>query len=104
MEIFWAHVNKRPIRPMRQAPDLVSPELDQVIMKALAKSPDARFQTAGEVRHALETLARRAAESGSGVRAAPTLEVPITRARKNVVIVVGVGVAAALALVWLLRG
>ena len=35
----------------------IPPALDQIIMRALAKAPEARFQTAYDLRNALETLA-----------------------------------------------
>jgi serine/threonine protein kinase len=45
-----------PVRPLERAPGAVSPQLDRIIMKMLAKSPDQRYQTAADVAAALQAL------------------------------------------------
>ncbi|MGE0326919.1 MAG: serine/threonine protein kinase [Polyangiaceae bacterium] len=54
MAVLAAHLNDSP-PPMRMiAPDLqISPELEAVIMRALAKKPDERFQSMSEMAQAL---------------------------------------------------
>ena len=53
------HVMEVPIRPLVRAPGAVLMDLDRVIMKMLAKAPDQRYQSAAEVRAALETIPLR---------------------------------------------
>jgi tRNA A-37 threonylcarbamoyl transferase component Bud32 len=50
--IAYAHVNDRPDPPSAHRPG-VPPELETVTMKALAKDPDDRYGSAGELRNAL---------------------------------------------------
>jgi serine/threonine-protein kinase len=52
-EVFLAHVNNDAPRPSQLRPE-VPPELDDVILTALAKHPLSRFQTAEEFLAALE--------------------------------------------------
>ncbi|HTM85282.1 MAG TPA: Stk1 family PASTA domain-containing Ser/Thr kinase, partial [Mycobacterium sp.] len=47
--VAYQHVREDPIPPSRRHPG-VSPELDAVVLKALAKNPDNRYQTAAEMR------------------------------------------------------
>jgi serine/threonine-protein kinase len=61
------HVLEQPIPPSRINPD-VSPELDAVVMRALAKNPDNRYQSADEMR---EDLGR--ARRGLPVMATPLM-------------------------------
>jgi eukaryotic-like serine/threonine-protein kinase len=51
-EIMSAHLNKMPVPPVEVDPKL-PPILNDVILMAVAKSPDARFQTAAAFRNAL---------------------------------------------------
>ena len=55
-EMMVAHVTTPP-EPVEKYRPEVSPGLSQVVMKCLAKQPDARWQTAEEVRAQLEPLA-----------------------------------------------
>ncbi len=61
------HVLEQPIPPSRSNPD-VSPQLDAVVMRALAKNPDNRYQSASEMREDLER-----ARQGLPVMATPLL-------------------------------
>jgi serine/threonine-protein kinase len=61
------HVLEQPVPPSRLNPD-VSPELDAVVMRALAKNPDNRYQDAAEMKEDLERVRR-----GMPVMATPLL-------------------------------
>ncbi|MFT3774441.1 MAG: serine/threonine-protein kinase [Minicystis sp.] len=77
--VRFAHCSRPPVAPSRFAPHAVSPELDAVILRALAKSPADRFQTAAEMAAALRRLlpAPRAAEPSRP----PSLRPPVSRPR-----------------------
>ena len=47
--VAYQHVRKEPVPPS-QRNRVVSPDLDAVVLKALAKNPDNRYQTAAEMR------------------------------------------------------
>ena len=47
--VAYQHVREDPIPPSHRHSD-ISPELDAVVLKALAKNPDNRYQTAAELR------------------------------------------------------
>ncbi|MBX5488926.1 MAG: Stk1 family PASTA domain-containing Ser/Thr kinase [Mycolicibacterium hassiacum] len=47
--VAYQHVREDPVPPSQRNP-AVSPELDAVVLKALAKNPDNRYQTAAEMR------------------------------------------------------
>jgi len=51
--IAYKHVREDPLAPSMINPD-ISPELEAVVMKALAKNPENRYQTAMEMRSDLE--------------------------------------------------
>ncbi|TNE51248.1 MAG: hypothetical protein EP343_03930 [Deltaproteobacteria bacterium] len=61
--IIEGHLTKEPPSPRSLQPERVSPELERVVLKALAKKPDERFQTAEELRLALEAVAQTWSES-----------------------------------------
>jgi hypothetical protein len=54
-QVMEAHLNTAP-PPPRAIKEAVSPELEQVILRALSKDPDDRFQSAAEFKGALEQL------------------------------------------------
>ena len=56
-EVMQAHVQKQPIPPRELRRELPE-ELNRAILKALAKEPSQRFQSAAEFRKALEAQAR----------------------------------------------
>ena len=58
---LWAHLSEPPPLPSEAAPE-VPPELDAVVARALAKSPDERFPSAGDLGRAAV-----AAAGGAGV-------------------------------------
>ena len=47
--VAYQHVREDPVPPSQRLPGL-SPDLDAVVLKALAKNPDNRYQTAAEMR------------------------------------------------------
>ncbi|MGV0791330.1 Stk1 family PASTA domain-containing Ser/Thr kinase [Mycolicibacterium sp. XJ1819] len=47
--VAYQHVREDPVPPSQRNPD-IPPELDAVVLKALAKNPDNRYQTAAEMR------------------------------------------------------
>ncbi len=65
--IAYKHVKEDPIPPTRLNPD-ISPALESIVMKALAKNPDNRYQSAQEMR---QDLMRAAA--GKPVHATPLM-------------------------------
>jgi eukaryotic-like serine/threonine-protein kinase len=67
MAVAMKHVQETPPVPSSRNPDL-TPQMDAVVMKALAKNPDNRYQTAEEFREDLERLRR-----GELVSATPLL-------------------------------
>jgi serine/threonine-protein kinase len=68
--LMYAHLLEPPPSLAAQRPEL-PPEIDEVVAKAMAKSPDDRYATAREV-----GAATRAALVGSGERAAATMLAP----------------------------
>lgn len=55
LEIAFKHLNEPPPNPKEKNPE-ISDELCQIILKALQKKPEDRFQSAKEMRQALQTL------------------------------------------------
>jgi serine/threonine-protein kinase len=66
VEIAMKHLSTTPKPPSKLRPD-VPPELDMVVMRALAKSPDDRYQSADEMEADLERVARGARVSAATV-------------------------------------
>ena len=59
VEIAMKHLSNAPKPPSKLRPD-VPPELDMVVLRALAKNPDDRYQSADEMEADLERVARGA--------------------------------------------
>jgi serine/threonine protein kinase len=68
--VAYQHVSETPVAPST-VQDAVSPQLDQVVLQAMAKDRYARFQTAGDFRTDLD----RAAAGTLAPREAPTNDV-----------------------------
>ncbi|QSB05669.1 Stk1 family PASTA domain-containing Ser/Thr kinase [Natronoglycomyces albus] len=60
VSVAYQHVRETPKPPSELNPD-VPPEVDAVVMKALAKNPENRYQSAGEMREDLQRAAIGAA-------------------------------------------
>jgi serine/threonine-protein kinase len=67
MAVAYKHVQETPVPPSTLNPD-VPPQLDAVVMRALAKNPANRYQTAGEFRDDLRRVI-----AGQEVEATPLL-------------------------------
>jgi eukaryotic-like serine/threonine-protein kinase len=66
VEIAMKHLSNAPKPPSKLRPD-IPPELDMVVLRALAKSPDDRYQSADEMEADLERVARGARVSATTV-------------------------------------
>ena len=71
--IAYQHVRENPVPPSRVDPD-VPPWADAIVLKAMAKSPADRYQTAA--RHARRPAARRLRHAGGGGAADQVRHVP----------------------------
>src|SRR5215831_11707885 len=81
VEIAMKHLSNTPSPPSKLRPD-VPPELDMVVMRALSKNPDDRYQSADEMEGDLDRVARGARVAATTVdtatqvmRAAPVAAV-----------------------------
>ncbi|MEE1939462.1 protein kinase [Streptomyces sp. TRM 70361] len=63
LSVVYQHVQDDPVPPS-QVTDAVPPELDGLVMRALAKDPDDRFQTAEEMRGLVQYALRMLQEQG----------------------------------------
>ena len=115
-EVLWAHVNDEPTRPTDIRASLGT-AVDEVIARAMAKDPDDRYLTAGEMSQALKRASgledvkeRRAAARSSSAPwtrpPAPNLALdlvteipPETPERRRIFLPSGIAAAAALLLV-----
>jgi eukaryotic-like serine/threonine-protein kinase len=76
IEIAMKHVNELPRPPSRLRPE-ISPELDQIVMRALAKEPEERYQTAEDFIEDLDRaeaglpISRETATAATAILAAP---------------------------------
>jgi serine/threonine-protein kinase len=69
VEIAMKHLSATPQPPSKLRPD-IPPELDMVVLRALAKNPDDRYQSADEMEADLERVARGARVSAATVDSA----------------------------------
>jgi serine/threonine protein kinase len=73
-DVMMAHVNKAPAPPSASKSD-IPPEIDAMVMKALAKEPAERFQTAAEFAQTIESVAPDVkAQAAAQSVAAPAVE------------------------------
>ncbi|WP_031509105.1 protein kinase domain-containing protein [Streptomyces megasporus] len=63
LSVVYQHVQDEPVPPS-EVSDAVPPELDGLVMRALAKDPDDRFQTAEEMRGLVQYALRMLQEQG----------------------------------------
>ena len=72
--VAYQHVRENPLPPSTLNPD-IGPEADAIVMKALAKNPDNRYQSAAEMRADINR-----ALQGATVAAPPVMAEPPTQA------------------------
>src|SRR6516162_6436879 len=75
VEIAMKHLSNTPAPPSKLRPD-VPPELDMVVLRALAKNPDDRYQSADEMEADLERVARGARVAAATVAATQVMSRP----------------------------
>jgi serine/threonine-protein kinase len=74
--VAYQHVREDPVPPSRVEPD-VTPAIDAIVLKAMAKNPANRYQTAGEMRADIErALAGRPVEATPLLAAEPATFLP----------------------------
>ncbi len=102
-QLLWKHGNETPEPPSRHRPDLPA-AIDAVILKALAKDPDDRFQTMAAFEAALMAAAPEIGSSPARLMSlppAPAAPAPpkksVARAVAGVAALLGVGALAFLA-------
>ena len=71
VSVAYQHVRENPVPPSKLDP-LVTPSMDAIVLKALAKDPADRFQTASEMRDDINRLL-----SGHAVQATAPTPVPV---------------------------
>ena len=79
---LWAHFSERPPAPSARVPEL-GKRFDGPIARAMAKRPQDRFATAGELGEALIAAARTSAPARPKRRSAP---VPVTSERRDLIL------------------
>lgn len=72
VKVIFSHINDLPIMPRKLAPEIPA-ALEQVILKLLAKDPDQRYQSAGELFQALKSV-KEVAEARPAPVGVPTVE------------------------------
>ncbi|MFK7990841.1 MAG: serine/threonine protein kinase [Sandaracinaceae bacterium] len=79
MEFIQKHIKEDPIPLTERTPDISFPNgLEAVLMKALAKKPEGRFESAADFANALKLVARGRVHTGA-MRAVPASESPETK-------------------------
>jgi serine/threonine-protein kinase len=66
LSLMIAQVQKQPVPPIEIAPE-IGPELNEIVLKALAKDPDQRHQSADDFRLALRLAMNKSSEFKPGI-------------------------------------
>ena len=72
VKVIFSHINDLPVMPQKLAPEIPA-ALEQIILRLLAKDPDQRYQSAGELFQALKSV-KEAAETTPAPVGVPTEE------------------------------
>ncbi|WP_395310811.1 Stk1 family PASTA domain-containing Ser/Thr kinase [Mycobacterium sp. AMU20-3851] len=75
LSVAYQHVREQPVPPSQRRSGL-SPDIDAVVLKALAKKPEKRYQSAAEMRADLLRVSRGNPPAASAMPAADTDETP----------------------------
>jgi serine/threonine-protein kinase len=94
-----AHVKQQPVSPRRRVPSIPA-DLDEIIMKALAKAPDDRLPGCQEFVRLLDQVGKSMDGGGDGGGASAGSVARPSWARKIGVAVLVAVAAALLALIW----
>jgi predicted ATPase len=78
VKVIFSHINDIPMKPGRINPD-IDAELERIILKLLKKDPDERYQSAEQLKEALQSIGgveERLAVTKPGVAVQPTVGLP----------------------------
>jgi serine/threonine protein kinase len=75
VSVAYQHVREAPVPPSRLNPD-IGPSADAIVLKAMAKNPANRYQSAAEMREDIERALRGAPIEATPVLADPTAHIP----------------------------
>ena len=95
-ELLEKHISEVPIPPRQRQPGLaISDGLEALVLRLLAKSPDARFAAMGEVEEALEREIARLQAPPPAVAPAPSRSLRrwLAASLMGVLLLVGIGIA-----------
>lgn len=85
LDILQAHVLETPTAPSLVASHSISPDVDALVLRGLAKKPEERFQTAREMREAVEAALGWPPPVSAHVRDAAPAPSPVLEARGELV-------------------
>jgi len=78
VKVIFSHINDIPMKPSRINPN-IDAELERIILKLLKKDPDERYQSAEELKEALQSIGgveERLVVAKPGLAAKPTVGLP----------------------------
>ena len=112
LELAYKHISEKPVPPSRKRPDLDIPrELDEIVLRCLAKNPDDRFQDAPAFIEALPdpatlsggwTLASHIPGTSGSLHALPTTQSAFKH-RMIIALLLGALVGGAVVVFFLMR-
>ncbi|SEM34800.1 serine/threonine protein kinase [Stigmatella aurantiaca] len=70
LSVLFAQVEEAPVSPSSLVPE-ISPELERIVLRLLAKNPAQRFQTAEAVRHELQSVQEEPARRRPAMKVGP---------------------------------